>query len=192
MQVIKRDGKHERVSYDKIGLRIERLANDASLSKLTHVNTDLVTQLVIGGLYDQVHTTQLDILAAETSAYMSTSHPEYDTLGSRIAISNLQKETSSNFLEVIRNLYNYINPKNGKPSPLVSKALYEIVLKNAEVIQKRIKYERDYDYSFFGFKTLCKSYLLRLDNKIVERPQHLLMRVALGIHGEDLESAFES
>ena len=137
---------------------------------------------VVSGIFSGVKTTELDNLAAETAAYMSTKHPDYAILAARIAVSNLQKQTSSSFFETMKLEYEYINPKTKEPAPLVSEEFFEIVKKNADVLDKSIKYERDFDYDFFGFKTLERSYLPKLNGLIVERPQHMLMRVAIGIH----------
>jgi ribonucleoside-diphosphate reductase subunit M1 len=134
----------------------------------------------------------LDNLAAETAAYMTTNHPDFATLAARIVISNLQKETKSNFSQVVHDLYHYQHPKLKTPNPLVSEDLYRTVSANAKEIDSRILHERDYDFSFFGFKTLERSYLLRMNGDIVERPQYMIMRVALGIHGDDLSSAFKT
>jgi ribonucleotide reductase alpha subunit len=126
------------------------------------------------------------LTAAETAAYMSTEHPEYETLAARIAVSNLHKETEEQFARVIGQLYAHCK-KNGQCAPLIADDVCDIVMRNASTFQAAIDFSRDYAYSFFGFKTLCRSYLLRLDKRIVERPQHMLMRVAIGIHKHDIE-----
>lgn len=187
MEVIKRNGRRERIMLEKITNRIESLKSmEPRLSQIIdHVS---VAIKVIDGLYDGVTTVDLDILAAETAATMTTLHPDYAKLAARIAVSNLHKETTQHFSEVVHDLYHYINPKTCKHAPLVSEELYNIVDHNKE-INNWINYDKDYDYDYFGFKTLEKSYLLRLNDRVAERPQHMLMRVALGIHGEDLESA---
>lgn len=187
MRVKKRDDKLENVSFDKILARLTRLSVGLS------VNAVLLAQKVIQGIYDGVSTSELDTLAAETSAYMSTSHPDYDKLAARIAASNLQKETKDSFYETMKDLYEYRNPRQGnKHSPLVDKEFFELVQANKDAIESKIRHERDLEYTYFGFKTMCRSYLFRLNNKIVERPQYLLMRVAIGIHGIDLQSAFQT
>ena len=173
------------MSFDKISHRIQRLGEG-----LSFIEPLLVAQKVIQGVYDGVHTSELDSLAAETAAYMTTVHPNYEVLAARLAVSNLHKETEESFLGVISRLHNYLNKKNGKPASLIADDVFAIVQKNAEEIQKAIDFKRDYDYSYFGFKTLCRSYLLRLDGQIVERPQHMLMRVSIGIHKDNLKEAF--
>lgn len=209
--VIKRDGTKEPVSVDKITRRIkqqcEGFTNVTDLSntsvdglKITPtsrpldrtVNPFTVVQKVVAGIFDGVHTTALDTLAAETAAFMSTIHPDYETLAARIAISNLHKETKPSFLEVAKQLFHYVNPKNNKLSPLLSETVYNIIVENAEYLESQIDYSRDFDYSYFGFKTLCKSYLLRVNGHIAERPQHMLMRVALGFHKHNIKAAVET
>ena len=175
------------MSFDKISIRIQHLAEG-----LEHIEPLLVAQKVIQGVYDGVSTTELDTLAAETSAYMSTINPNYEKLAARLAVSNLHKETKTNFLDVVSTLRNCVNARNGKHSPLISPELQQLVEKHHEVIQTKLNFDRDFQYSYFGFKTLCRSYLLRIDGNIVERPQHMLMRVALGIHGENFEEAFRT
>lgn len=210
LRVRKRNGELENVSYDKITKRLEAqrlgytnvraLFNSSVDGHLkgrptspplsNHVNCALVAQKVIAGIYDGVKTTELDTLASETAAYMSTIHPDYSELAARIAISNLHKETKSSFLEVVRDLRNYTNPVNNIYSPMIAEDVFDIICKNADLIESKIDYSRDFCYTYFGFKTLCRSYLLRINKHIVERPQHMLMRVSIGIHKEDLESAF--
>ncbi len=151
-----------------------------------------VAQKVVSGIFPGVKTTELDNLAAETAAYMSTKHPDYGILAARIAISNLQKQTSSSFSETIKLEYEYVNPKTKEPSPLIAEDVYNIVQEHANELDSAIKYERDFDYDFFGFKTLERSYLCRLNGMIVERPQHMLMRVAVGIHKTDIKAAIET
>lgn len=151
-----------------------------------------ITRRVIDGIYDGVTTVELDNLAAETAAYKTTTHPDYAVLAARIAISNLHKETKKQFSQVIQDLYHYVNPKNGKLSPMISDETYEAVMANKEQLDGAIIFERDFHYNFFGFKTLERSYLLRINGKVAERPQHMLMRVAVGIHGHDVEAAIET
>lgn len=177
--------------FDKITARIEHLCE--ILPKLdAEVDAVEIAQKVVSGIFSGVKTTELDNLAAETAAYMSTRHPDYGVLAARIAISNLQKQTSSSFFETMKLEHEYINPKTNERAPLVSDEVFEIIKKNADVLDKAIKYERDFDYDFFGFKTLERSYLPKLNNVIVERPQHMLMRVAVGIHKEDIPAAIET
>ncbi|MEC7268339.1 MAG: ribonucleoside-diphosphate reductase subunit alpha, partial [Bacteroidota bacterium] len=148
-----------------------------------------IAQKVINGLYEGVTTAELDELAAEECATMTTEHPDYAILAARIAVSNLHKRTKKNFSEVVTDLYKYVDPVTQKPASLVSKELYEVVQKNQEELDAAIIHSKDYHYDFFGFKTLERAYLLRLDGAVAERPQHMLMRVSLGIHMEDIESA---
>lgn len=189
MYVIKRDGRKEPVKFDKITSRITRLCYGLDTK---HIDAVKVTQRIISGIYEGVTTAELDNLAAETAAYMTTIHPDYGTLAARLAISNLHKQTTKQFSQVVTDLYNYINPATGKRAPMISDDVYNIVMKHKDEINSAIVYDRDYQYNYFGFKTLERSYLLRLDGKVAERPQHLIMRVALGIHGEDIEAALET
>ncbi|KAI9265106.1 ribonucleoside-diphosphate reductase large chain [Phascolomyces articulosus] len=159
---------------------------------MEYVDPITITQKVISGVYQGVTTVELDNLASETAAYMTTRHPDYATLAARIAISNLHKETKKVFSQVIDDLFTYINPKTSKHSPMISEPIHKIIMKHADRLNSAIIYDRDYGYNFFGFKTLERSYLLKINGKIAERPQHMLMRVAVGIHGEDIESAIET
>eukprot|EP00026_Physarum_polycephalum_P002324 Phypoly_transcript_02330.p1 GENE.Phypoly_transcript_02330~~Phypoly_transcript_02330.p1 ORF type:complete len:815 (+),score=129.17 Phypoly_transcript_02330:68-2512(+) len=192
MFVLKRDGRKEPVLFDKITARIENLCELSPKLNPEFVDPVEVAQKVVSGVFPGVKTTELDNLAAETAAYMSTKHPDYGVLAARIAISNLHKQTSSSFSETMKMEHEYVNPKTNEPAPLVSDEVYEIVKKNADVLDKAIKYERDFDYDFFGFKTLERSYLPKLNGMIVERPQHMLMRVSLGIHMNDITAAIET
>ena len=151
-----------------------------------------VARKVIDGIYDKVQTTELDNLAAETAASLTTTHPDYAVLAARIAISNLHKTTSKSFSNTITRLYQYLDPKTGENASLISREVYEVVKKNASILDSTIIYDRDFGYDYFGFKTLERSYLLKLDGKVVERPQHMLMRVAVGIHQEDIDSVIET
>lgn len=189
MHVIKRDGKSEKVMFDKITSRIQKLVyglNDK------FVDPAEITMKVISGIYSGVTTVELDTLAAEIAATLTTKHPDYAILAARIAVSNLHKETKKIFSVVMDDLYNYVNPRNKKPSPMLSKETYDIIMANADRLNSAIIYDRDYNYNFFGFKTLERSYLLKVNGKIAERPQHMLMRVAVGIHGEDIDSAIDT
>ncbi len=188
MEVIKRSGKREPVSFDKITARIKKL-NYSLAPQVNHIE---IAKKVIQGLYDGVSTTDLDNLAAETAASMATDHPDYAILAARIAVSNLHKNTDKSFSETVKALYNYIDPKTGDPAGLISDEIYAIIWKNKDLLDSAIIYDRDYSFDFFGFKTLERSYLLRMDGQVVERPQHMLMRVAIGVHGEDLEAAIET
>jgi ribonucleoside-diphosphate reductase alpha chain len=189
MLVVKRDGRRESVKFDKITARIERLCDGLNMKYIEPIE---IAKKVIAGIYDGVSTQELDDLAAETSASLTTLHPDYAILAAKIAVSNLHKLTSSSFSNVMKRLYNYINPVNGENTPLVSKEFYRVVKNNASLLDSTIDYQRDFSYDYFGFKTLEKSYLMRIDDKIVERPQHMLMRVAVGIHGENIEAAIET
>ena len=189
MLVIKRDGRKESVKFDKITARIEKLSYGLNTK---YVKTIEIAKKVIDGLYDGVSTQELDELAAETAATLTTKHPDYATLAARISISNLHKTTSKSFSNTIKRLYTYINPKTQENASLISKDVYRIINKNAAILDSSIIYDRDFNYDYFGFKTLQKSYLLKLDGKVVERPQHMLMRVAVGIHHDDIESVIET
>lgn len=185
MYVIKRNGKQESVKFDKITARIQKLSY--SLSPL--VDPIDVAKKVVEGIYDGVTTTELDNLAAETSASLTTKHPDYALLASRIAVSNLHKNTEKSFSATMRALYNYTDAGTGRLMPMIADDIMEIIEKNAELLDSSIIYDRDFGFDYFGFKTLEKSYLLRIGGKVVERPQHMYMRVAVGIHKEDIESA---
>ncbi|MCR9155033.1 MAG: ribonucleoside-diphosphate reductase subunit alpha [Bacteroidetes bacterium] len=188
MYVLKRDGRKEAVKFDKITARIQKLCYGLS----DMVDSTSVAMKVIEGIYEGVTTSELDSLAAEVSASMTTRHPDYAQLAARIAVSNLHKNTRKSFSETMRELYDYVNPKTGKHAPLIDKEVLSIIEKNAALLDSTLIYDRDFGYDYFGFKTLERSYLLRMSGKIAERPQHMLMRVAIGIHFEDLESAIET
>lgn len=188
MFVVKRDGRNEAIKFDKITARIQKLCYGFS----DLVDPTSVAMKVIEGIYEGVTTRELDNLAAEVAASMTTSHPDYALLASRISVSNLHKETKKSFSETMTDLYQFVNPKTGKKSPLIADDVYKIIKKNAELIDSTIIYDRDFGYDYFGFKTLERSYLLRINGKIAERPQHMLMRVALGIHKDDVQSAIET
>jgi len=189
MQVIKRSGRREEVSFDKITARLRKLSYGLDSS---YVNFIDISKKVIMGLYDGVTTVELDNLAAETAATMATIHPDYALLAARVAVSNLHKETEKSFHKVIQALYKYVDPKTGENAGLIGEETYRIVMKHKEQLDSAIIYDRDFDFDYFGFKTLERSYLMRMDGKVVERPQHLFMRVAVGIHGEDIAAAIET
>lgn len=189
MLVIKRDGHRESVKFDKITARIEKLCYGLD-SKF--VNPVEVAMKVINGLYDGVSTIELDNLAAEIAATLTTKHPDFAKLAARIAVSNLHKVTSKSFSNTMKRLYTYVDPKTGQNAPLISKETWKVVKENAAELDEAIIYDRDFAYDYFGFKTLERSYLMKVDGKVVERPQHLLMRVAVGIHGEDIPAAIET
>jgi len=188
MHVIKRNGTREPVHFDKITSRIGKLA--WGLAK--EVDPIEIAKKVVIGVYSGVTTTELDELAAQTAAHMVTVHPDYGLLAARIEVSNLHKNTKKSFSEVVEDLYRYINPRSNEAGPLISDRVYAIVKANEATLNAAIVYDRDFGYDYFGIKTLTKSYLLKIDGVIAERPQHMLMRVALGIHHEDLEAAIET
>ena len=188
MYVVKRDGRKEPVIFDKITARIRKLCY--GLNDL--VDPVRVAMRVIEGLYDGVTTSELDNLASEIAATMTTTHPDYAQLAARISVSNLHKKTKKSFSETMKDLYEYVNPRTGKKAPLLSDEVYAIIQKNAELFDSSIIYNRDFGYDFFGFKTLERSYLLKLNGVIAERPQHMLMRVAIGIHLDDIDSVLET
>lgn len=188
MYVVKRDGRKESVKFDKITARIKKLCY--GLNPIVEPTT--VAIKVIDGLYDGVTTSELDNLAAEVAATNTTRHPDYALLASRIAVSNLHKNTKKSFSATIEDLFKYVDSKTGQRASLVADDVYEIVMNNAEVLDSSIIYDRDFRFDYFGFKTLERSYLLRCEGKNVERPQHLFMRVAIGIHKTDIDSALET
>lgn len=188
MYVVKRDGRREVVKFDKITARIQKLCY--GLNPL--VVPEKVAMRVIEGLYDGVTTIELDNLAAEVAATNTITHPDYALLASRIAVSNLHKNTKKSFSEVMKDLYFYKDPVTGQDAPLLAKDVYEVIEKNAEVLDSTIIYDRDFRYDYFGFKTLERSYLLKLHGKVAERPQHLMMRVAVGVHKNDLDAVMET
>lgn len=189
MLVLKRDGHRESVKFDKITARIEKLCYGLDPK---FVNPVEVAMKVINGLYDGVSTVELDNLAAEIAASMTTRHPDFAKLAARIAVSNLHKVTSKSFSNTMKRLYTYVDPKTGENAPLISKETWKVIHENAAELDEAVLYDRDFSYDFFGFKTLERSYLMKVDGKVVERPQHLLMRVAIGIHGEDIPAAIET
>jgi len=188
MYVVKRDGRKEAVKFDKITARIIKMCY--GLDPL--VSPEAVAMKVIEGIYDGVSTTDLDNLAAEVAAGKTIEHPDYALLASRIAVSNLHKETKKLFSDVMADLYHYIDPKTGQPASLLADDVYQIIQENKELLDSSIIYDRDFRYDYFGFKTLTRSYLMKLENNIAERPQHMLMRVSLGIHKTDVKSAIET
>ncbi len=189
MYVVKRDGRRETILFDKITSRIEKLCYGLNRDYVQPVE---VAKKVIVGMYDGIATTRLDELAAETAASLTAMHPDYALLAARIAISNLHKETLKSFSETMRALYHYIDPATGQKAPLLSDEVMQVVNQNAEQLDSAIIYSRDYDYDYFGFKTLERSYLLKMNGKVAERPQHLLMRVAVGIHQSDIAAAIKT
>ena len=188
MYVVKREGKKEPVKFDKITARIIKMCY--GLDPL--VSPEAVAMKVIEGIYDGVSTSDLDNLAAEVAAAKTIDHPDYALLASRIAVSNLHKETKKTFSDVMQDLYNYIDPKTGENAALLSKEVHDIIMDNKNLLDSSIIYDRDFRYDYFGFKTLTRSYLMKLNGNIAERPQQMLMRVSVGIHKNDIESAIRT
>ncbi|WP_299430660.1 ribonucleoside-diphosphate reductase subunit alpha [uncultured Maribacter sp.] len=188
MYVVKRDGRKELIMFDKITARVRKLCY--GLNAL--VDPLKVAMRVIEGLYDGVTTSELDNLAAEIAATMTTTHPDYAKLAARISVSNLHKNTKKSFSETMKDLYLYVNPRTGKEAPLLSDEVFNVISENAEKLDSTIIYNRDFGYDYFGFKTLERSYLLKINGQIAERPQHMLMRVSIGIHLNDLDAAIET
>ncbi len=188
MYVLKRDGRKEAVKFDKITARIQKLCYGFN----PLVDSVAVAMRVIEGIYEGVTTSELDSLAAEVAASMTTRHPDYALLAARIAVSNLHKNTKKSFSETMREMHEFVNPKTGKKAPLIADDVFQIIQDNSAILDSTLIYDRDFSYDYFGFKTLERSYLLRIGGKIVERPQHMLLRVALGIHKEDIDAAIET
>ena len=188
MFVVKRDGRKEVVMFDKITARVRKLCY--GLNGL--VDPLKVAMRVIEGLYDGVTTSELDNLAAEIAATMTTTHPDYAKLAARISVSNLHKNTKKSFSQTMNDLYTYVNPRTGREAPLLSDEVHKVIAENSERLDSTIIYNRDFSYDYFGFKTLERSYLLKINGKIAERPQHMLMRVSVGIHLNDLDAAIET
>lgn len=190
MYIIKRNQTKQPVDFSKITNRIKKLT--LKEPSLNQVDPILIAQKVVSGLYTGATTVELDNLACETAVYMSTIHPEYEILASRLATSNLHKITNPNYEETCELLYHHINPKTNEHAPLFSKECYDIIKNNIKVIQEALNYEQDYTYDYFAIKTLQNSYLIKIDRKNIERIQHMLMRVAIGVHKNDIESALKS
>ena len=189
MFVITRSGKKEPVQFDKITHRIQKLTYGLNT---TFVDAMEVAKRTIQGLFDGITTEELDNLSAEVAAYMTSTHPDFARLAGRIAVANLHRKTSDSFGETIEKLYKHVDPKTGEAMPAISEKLYNLAKEHKDRIGAEIAYSRDFEYDYFGFKTLERSYLLRVDGKIVERPQHMLMRVALGIHEDDIDAAIDT
>jgi ribonucleoside-diphosphate reductase alpha chain len=188
MYVVKRDGKREPVMFDKITSRVRKLCY--GLNDL--VDPIKISMRVIEGIYDGVTTSELDNLAAEIAATLTTTHPDFAKVAARIAVSNLHKSTKKSFSETVKDLHEYVNPRTGKHASMIADDVYKIIMDNADKLDSTIIYNRDFGYDFFGFKTLERSYLLKINGEIVERPQHMLMRVSIGIHKEDIDAAIET
>ncbi len=182
MKVIKRNGHDEEVSFDKVLKRIKTLSGDLQIDVYD------IAQKVVTRIYDHVKTCELDELAAQICSSMIADHPDYGTMASRIIISNHHKNTSPSFSETITLLFNNVDDDN-LPNPLVSEQVYNTVMNNKEKLNSYLDYTRDYNFDYFGFKTIEKAYLMRINNLVIERPQHMFMRVALGIHGVDVKDA---
>lgn len=189
MYVQTRSGKREPVQFDKITHRISQLTYGLDAK---YVDSMTVAQRTINGLFDGISTDQLDNLSAEVSAYMTSVHPDYARLAGRIAVANLHRSTSDSFMETMDTLYNFKNEFTGEHQPLVSQEFYEYCREYKDRISTEIAYSRDFEFDYFGFKTLEKSYLLKVNGKIVERPQHLFMRVALGVQPNNIEEAMKT
>jgi len=187
--VLKRSGKKETVHFDKITSRVSKLCYGLNSE---YVDPVIISQKVIQGVYPGVTTVELDNLAAETAASLATQHPDFSILAARISVSNLHKQTKKLFSEVAADFYNYIHPKTGECASLLSEEVWKVVEEHKDLIDSSIIHDRDFDYDYFGFKTLEKSYLLKIKGKIAERPQHMLMRVSLGIHMDDIPSVIET
>ena len=189
MQVVNRKGEREDVRFDAIHEKLRSLTYGLDP---VWVDPGHVTKLTIEGLYDGVTTRELDQLAAETAASLASQHPDYSRLAARICVDDLHRSTKDTFTDVITDLRDYIDPESGKHAPLISEEVYGIIMENAEILNNHIDYSRDHNYDYFGFKTLERSYLLRLNGEIAERPQHMLLRVAVGIHHANISKALET
>ncbi len=189
MQVVNRKGEREDVRFDAIHEKLRSLTEGLDP---VWVDPGHVTKLTIEGLYDGVTTRELDQLAAETAASLASQHPDYSRLAARICVDDLHRSTKDTFTDVITDLREYIDPESGKHAPLISEEVYGIIMENAEILNNHIDYSRDHNYDYFGFKTLERSYLLRLNGEIAERPQHMLLRVAVGIHHGNISKALET
>lgn len=179
MYVVKRSGNQEPVSFDKITNRIRKLCDGLNSE---YIDPAIITAKVASGIYNGITTRELDKLAAETAAYSSTFHPDWSILAARIAVSDLHKNTTNDFAKNIQSMCDYIHPVTSKPAPLIATYINQVIQKYANILNQAIQYERDYDFDFFGFKTLEKSYLLRMNGNVAERPQQMYMRVAVAIH----------
>jgi len=189
MEVTKRDGSKEKVKLDKILNRIKKQCYGLNMDYIEPME---IAKKVIHGLYDGISSEELDVLAAETAAALTPSHPDYSILAARISVTSLHKRTPKSFTQVIEQLYNYVDPKTGLNAPMIADDVYDIIMNNSREIDSQIITDRDLDYDYFGYKTLEKSYLLKIDGRPAERPQQMLMRVAIGIHKEDLSSAYRT
>ncbi|KAG2879226.1 Ribonucleoside-diphosphate reductase large chain [Phytophthora cactorum] len=189
MYVLKRDGRSEDVKFDKITARITKLCYGLNPD---YVDAVKISQKVVAGVYPGVTTSELDELAAETAAYQSTQHPDFSKLAARIAVSNLHKNTNKVFSDNIEVFHNNTHEKTGAAAPLIADDVYEIVMQHKDELNSAIIHDRDFEYDYFGFKTLERGYLFRVNGKVVERPQQMILRVALGIHKSDIQAALET
>jgi ribonucleoside-diphosphate reductase alpha chain len=189
MFVVKRDGSREAVRFDKISNRVRKVTYGLNQDFVDAIE---ISQKVIGGIFDGISTWELDNLAAETAASLIPKHPDYSILASRIAVSRLHKTTKKKFSETIQDLYSYIDPETGKEAALISDETYEVVMNNRDKLDSAVIHDRDFNFEYFGFKTLEKSYLLKMFGKPAETPQHMYMRVAVGIWGEDIKNAIKT
>ena len=184
MRVIKRSGSYEDVSFDKILNRIRSLCFSEEFKNGLNIDETILAQKVVQEIYDGVKTSELDDLSAQNAMSLYSTHPDFKILAGRITVSNLHKNTLNNFSDKIELMYNHVS--NGIKKPLIADYLYKLVQENKSIIDEAIDYSKDYDYDFFGLKTLEKTYLYKIDKKIIERPQDMLMRVSLSIHRDNL------
>lgn len=189
MQVRRSNGTLEAARFDRITEKVTRLSEGLDRK---YIDPDLITKKTIEGFYDGITTRELDELTAEIAASMATVHPDYSLLAGRILVARLHQETSDRFSEAMTALYDYVDQATGENASMIAEDVYRMVQENAETLDAAIDHQADYSYDYFGFKTLEKSYLLRKNGKVVERPQYLLMRVAVGIHKENLEKVLET
>jgi ribonucleoside-diphosphate reductase alpha chain len=186
MQIVKRDGRREPIDFDRMVDFVSRYAYQLDTD---YINPNQVAKRAFEGAFDGITIVDLIQLTVETAASMTSKHPDYGLLAGRLAVSELHVNTSDSFSNTVEKMYYYKNPKTGENAPMISREIYDIVKKNAIDLDNSLDYSKDYSYDYFGYKTLERTYLLKIDGKSVERPQHLLMRVALGIHKNDLKSA---
>ncbi len=188
LYVVKRDGRHQDVHWDKITARLQAL----SYGLHSMVDPVVVSQKTIQGLFKGMTTSELDDLSAENAFYLSSVHPDYGTLAARIAVSNLHKKTLKSFSLNAKRMYDFVDPGTEEAAPMLSDVVYKFIQENADTLDAAIVYDRDFGYDFFGFKTLHHSYLLKMNGEPCERPQQMIMRVACGIHVGDIEATLET
>jgi hypothetical protein len=187
--VFKRNGELQPITPEKLEARIIRFCYGLNMD---YINPKLITEKVISGLYNEVETSKIDSLLCETIAYMSTQHPDHSLLAGRLAMESLHKKTKSSFSETIKDLYEYVDFKTKQNASLISEPVYQCIKENSELFDATINYSRDFEYDYFAFKTLERSYLLKIHGNIVERPQHMLLRVSIGIHWNNINAAIET